>query len=209
MASFCTKCGAALSPEGQFCTACGAPAAPSGFVQAPAGAPVYAQPPSSGNTAVKIILVVIAVLIGMGILSALLAGFGVWRLSRIARANRDGVTFSTPNGAVTTGGGIDVTEEELGLPIYPGAVHGEGGMRIRTGNRSMVTATYSTPDAPNKVLDFYKSKLDGNASVIQTGTGGVISSGERDKESWMITVSADPALNGGKTKIAIMHAKRS
>ncbi len=170
---------------------------------------MYAQPASSGSNAVKIILIVIAVLIGMGILSAMLAGFGVWRLSRMARVNRNGVTFSTPNGAITTGGAMDVTEAELGLPIYPGAVHGEGGMRIHSGNSSMVTATYSTPDPPNKVLDFYKSKLDGNASIIQTGTGGVISSGQRNKESWMITVSADPALNGGKTKIAIMHAKKS
>ena len=81
-------------------------------------------------------------------------------------------------------------------------------MRIHSGNSLMVTANYSTADSPNKVIDFYRNKLGGNSSVIQTGTGGIITSGQRDNESWMVTVSADSVANG-KTKIAIMHAKKS
>ena len=81
-------------------------------------------------------------------------------------------------------------------------------MRIRSNKDSIVTATYSTTDSPDKVLDFYRSKLNGNVSLIQNETGAILTSGEHGKESWMITVSSD-GLNGAKTKIAIMHAKKS
>ena len=217
MASFCTKCGAALSPDKQFCTACGAPVG-AAVPGAPVAPPVYgqpagvpAQPASSGNTALKIILIVVGSVVGLCVIAVIIVTFGVWRMSRAIHANRSGgITLSTPTGTVTTGGAGAVSEADLGVAIYPGATRQEGGMQINSGTGSMVTAVYSTPDSLSKVIDFYKSKLGETSSVIQTGTGAVITSASQNSagehnESMVITLTSDP---DGQTKIAIMRTRR-
>ena len=83
-------------------------------------------------------------------------------------------------------------------------------MQINSGTGSMVTAVYSTPDSLSKVIDFYKSKLGETSSVIQTGTGAVITSASQNSagennESMVITLTSDP---DGQTKIAIMRTRR-
>ena len=98
VASFCTKCGAVVSPEGIFCAVCGAPTSSPDTQRAP-GRRVRVQPAPAGSSAIKIILIVVAVLIGMGILTTLLTGFGIWRMSRAVRMSRGGVTLSTPEGS--------------------------------------------------------------------------------------------------------------
>ncbi|MFY9938088.1 MAG: zinc ribbon domain-containing protein [Silvibacterium sp.] len=210
MASFCTKCGTALPPNTQFCTACGAPAGTvAGAPPLPYGQPIAATapPPPSGN-AVKIILIVVGVIVGLGMLSAIIFAIGVWRVSRAVRAtqNGDSVTLSTPSGSITAGR-TAVSDADLGVPIYPGAARAEGGMQINSGTGSMVTVVYSTSDPIGKVVDFYKSKLGENTSVIQTGNGAVITSGKENKEGLVITISPDTSANGGQTKITIMRTQ--
>lgn len=223
MAAFCTKCGAGLTPGVQFCTACGTPA---GSAAAP---PVYGQPPAYGQPAayvqpaygqpvavpvqhppantnvVKIILIVVGALLGISLLSVIIFMFA---MSRIFHVNRrgDGITINTPNGAITTGSNPSVSEADLGVPIYPGASRQDGGgMQINSANGSMVTVIYTTPDPVSSVVDFYKGKLGGNVSVIQTGTGAMISAGEQNKQGVIITVGTD--TNEGGTKIAIIRTK--
>ena len=209
MAAFCTRCGAALAPSVQFCTACGAPAG------APAvGPPVYGQPavapvqpaPANSNV-VKIVLIVAGVIVGLGLLSAMAFMFGMWRLSHAVHVSRSGdVVLSTPNGTISTGDASAVSEADLGVPIYPGATRREGGMQIKSATGSMVTVVFSTPDPVSKVVDFYKEKLGDNTSVIQSGTGAVISAGEQNKRGVVITIGTDNGSDGG-TKIAIMRTK--
>jgi hypothetical protein len=210
VATFCTKCGAALTPGVQFCTSCGAPVAAASPATPP---PAYGQPvavpagaPSaSGTNAVKIILIIAGVLAGLVILSIIVFMFA---MSRVFHVNHrgDGVTISTPDGTITTGNSSSASEGDLGVPIYPGAARREGGMTINGPNGSMVTAVYSTSDSVGKVVDFYKDKLGGNASVIETGTGAVISAGTNNKDAMIITVGADNS-GGGGTKIAIVRTK--
>ncbi|HEV2275031.1 MAG TPA: zinc ribbon domain-containing protein [Acidobacteriaceae bacterium] len=210
MASFCTSCGAPLAADVQFCMACGA-RAPVGAVGPGQAAPVFAQPASQeAGSAVKIVLIVVGVFVGLAMLSAILFAFGVWRVSRSMHMKHagGGVILSTPGGSITTGPGSTVSDADLGVPVYPGASRRDGGMEIHSANGSMTTSVYTTTDPPGKVLDFYKNKLGANASVIETGHGGILTAGERNQESWMITVDAD-ASDGGKTKIAIMHGKKS
>jgi hypothetical protein len=216
MAAFCTRCGVALSPGTQFCTACGALAAPPGIPSSAAAAsayaqpaPAYGQPAPSGTSPLKVILIVVGVLIGLALLSILLFAFGVWRVSRTIHANGGGhgLILSTPGGTVTTGGASSVSDADLGIPIYPGAARGEGGLRVQSADGDVFTATYSTPDPPGKVIDFYKSNLPADASVMESGRGALITSGNKEKESWMITVNGDSS-EGGKTRITIMHAKK-
>src|ERR1017187_9602003 len=79
LASFCANCGAALSPGNQACAACGAPAA-----GVPFAAPVLTATPaaSTGGSALKIVLIIVAIVVGLGILGMGAAGFAVWRISR-------------------------------------------------------------------------------------------------------------------------------
>jgi len=212
VAAFCTRCGAALAPGVQFCTSCGTPAgavAPPGVVSGavygqPGAAPV--QPAPGGSGAVKIILIVVAVIVGLGILSGMAFMFGVWRLSHAVHVSNSGdVVLSAPNGSISTGSS-GVSAADLGVPIYPGASRQAGGMQINTATGSMVTVVFSTTDPIDKVVDFYKGKLGDNASVIQSPTGAVISAGEKNKQGVVITVGTDNS-NGGATTIAIMRTK--
>jgi len=209
VATFCTRCGAALTPSVQFCTACGAPAGapavPPPLYRQPAVAPV--QPAPQGSSAVKIILIVVGVIVGLGLLSSMAFMFGVWRLSRAVHVSRSGdLVVATPNGTVSSGDGSAVSEADLGVPFYPGATRREGGMQINSASGSMVTVVFSTPDPVGKVVEFYKEKLGDNTSVIQSGTGAVISAGEQNKQGVVITIGADNGSNGGTT-IAIMRTK--
>jgi len=210
--AFCTKCGAGLAPGVQFCTVCGAaaPAATSGqptYAQAgytqPVGAPVQ---PAPGGSAVKIILIVVAVVVGLGLLSSAIFVFSMWRLSRAVHVNSrgDGVTLSTKDGTITAGSGVTVNEADLGVPVYPGAARREGGVQINSGNGSMVTAVFSTTDPVEKVVDFYRDKVGANASVIQSPDGAVISSGDNNKQGVMITIGKNES--DGSTSITMIRA---
>ena len=84
MASFCAKCGAEISPDKQFCSACGAPAAVGGAVYAPVQ-PV-AAPAQSGSGAVKIVLIVVAVIVENGGYGAAVAAPIVRDVLRVALA---------------------------------------------------------------------------------------------------------------------------
>ena len=73
MAAFCVSCGAPLAEGVKFCSKCGAvvQAAPSAPVSAAPTAPAPATPASGGsNTAVKIIIGVLAVLVFLSLLVA-------------------------------------------------------------------------------------------------------------------------------------------
>lgn len=208
----CTKCGAGLAPGVQFCTACGAPAGAANAPGLPGQQPVYGQPglqpAASGSTVVKIILIVVGVVVGLGLLSSLIFMISMWRLSRAVHVNSngDGVTLSTKDGTITTGAAATVSEADLGVPIYPGATRREGGVQINSRNGSMVTVVFSTADPMDKVVDFYRDKVGANASVMQSPTGAVISSGDNNKQGVMITVGKDG--NNGATSITIIRAKK-
>jgi hypothetical protein len=225
VATFCTRCGVALSPDKNFCSACGAPTTASGNTDAPAGPPVYSAPatyqtpptyppaaavqPGSGGGALKIILILVAVAVGLGLLMVMFLAFGAWRISRAVHVNRagGGITLSTPGGTVTTGGASTISDDDLGVPAYPGAVRAQGGMQIHTAKGSMVTAAYTTSDPSSQVLAFYKSKLGQDVAVVDTGQGAIITSGNRDKEGVMITITTNASSKDGATKIVIVHSK--
>jgi hypothetical protein len=229
MAMFCTKCGVALSADKNFCTACGAAVAGPVIPPAPVEATIYPQaaayqspspgpgayPPAApipakpGGGAVQIVLILVAVVVGVGLLMMMVFAFGAWRISRAVHMNRagNGITLSTPGGTVTAGGVSTISDADLGVPAYPGAVRGDGGMQIHTANGSMVTASYTTADPSSQVLAFYKSKLPENVSLIETGEGAIITSGNREKDGVMITVTTNSFSTGGKTKIVIVHSK--
>ena len=219
MASFCTKCGTAVTGDNAFCTSCGAPigaaaAPPSGFV-APASnapgssAPAYAAPVAvqqkSGSSALKIILIVVAVFVGLGILSVAGFMFFIWHVSKAVHISQNGggsVTVSTPGGSFSAGN-ANVTASDLGVDIYPGATQQKGAVRVSTPNGTAVTAAFVTNDSMDKVVDFYKGKLGSGASVYTSDNSAVLSVASEDKKTnTMVTIGVE----SGQTKIAIMHS---
>ena len=216
MASFCTKCGTANTGDNAFCTKCGAPVgvAAGSVSAAPASnAPVtsaYAQPVAppakGGNSALKIILIIVAVFVGLGILSVCAVMFGIWRVSKAVHVSSNGgVTVSTPTGTLTEGNAGTVNAADLGVDIYPGATQQQGAVRVSTPNGSAITAAYVTSDSLDKVVDFYKGKLGPSASVFQSDKSAVLSATSDDKKSSvMVTIATESS--SGQTKIAILHS---
>jgi hypothetical protein len=214
MASFCSKCGAELSADTRFCGGCGAPtgfaassAAPAGVVtagQVPAGQAPAATAPSSG--ALKIVLIIVGVLVGLGMLSAVAVMFGIWRISKSVHVDQSGgVTISTPGGKLSAGGasGAHLTESEIGAPIYPGAIAEEGGFKLGAESGSMATYVFKTSDSVPQVLAFYRDKFGPKTSVMETPQGGIVTAAKNDNEGIMVTVGRDEGED--KTSIAITH----
>jgi len=221
VASFCTKCGAAVSPDAPFCTACGAPTgaaaiqpgAPpaSNYTYAAAPAAPVAPPSSGGGSALKIILIIVGVFVALGIIAVSIFAFTVWRVSRAIHVdgNGDNMSVHTPGGTVSASTAKTYSAEELGTDIYPGAQTGDGSMKVDLPGVKMVTGIYLTTDSKDQVVDFYKAKLGSGASVMDTSETTMITLGRGQQDSVMVTVTQNPSQDNGKTKIAIVHTKKS
>jgi hypothetical protein len=217
MANFCTKCGAGLAEGVKFCTKCGAavggaapaatpPAAPAAAPQATAAAAPAAKPATPSGGGMKVVLIVIAVFVGLGILGAMALGLGLWRLSRTVDVDRSGqVTVTTPKGKVTVGAQqTPVTEAQLGVPLYPGSKQQEGALEITGEEGSMHTYVFKTSDSPQQVMAFYRERLGTEAaSYVETPEGGMITSTKGKKDGFWITIGQDE----GETVITIMHGR--
>ncbi|MGA8869763.1 MAG: zinc-ribbon domain-containing protein [Candidatus Acidiferrales bacterium] len=207
MDRFCAKCGAELSAGTKFCTACGAPTSPAVQPVTPAGQgpAAVAQAPAKSSGALKIILIVIGIFVGLGVLTAALVIFGVWRVSKAVHVDRSGsVTISTPEGRISAGQTpAHVTEAEVGAPIYPGAVSAEGGIKFGAASGSMATYVFMTSDSVQQVLAFYRGKFGPKATVMETPSGAMVTSAKSDNEGTLVTIGHDDS--DGKTSIMITH----
>ena len=181
----------------------GAPIPPNPVYQ---NVPTPVQPPpsaSSGNTVLKVILIVIGIIVLLCVIVAGVIGFAAYRVSKSFHKDSKGnVSISTPSGTITTGTSASVSAADLGVDPYPGANHtNEGSMNMKTPTGSMVTSVFSSSDPADKIVDFYKSKLGDQASIVQTSNGTILSGGEKDKNSVMVTITPED----GHSKIVIMH----
>ena len=214
MASFCSKCGAELSSDTKFCGGCGTPtgfaaaaATPAGV--APAGQVAVGQAPTAAapsSGALKIVLIIVGVIVGLGMLSAVAVMFGIWRISKHVHVDQSGgVTISTPGGKFSTGGTstAHLTQREVGAPIYPGAVAEEGGFKLGAESGSMATYVFKTSDSVAQVMAFYRDKFGPKSSVIETPQGGIVTAAKSDNEGIMVTIGRDEGED--KTSIAITH----
>ena len=169
-----------------------------------------APPQKSGNTALKIILIIVVAFVGLGVLAAAGFGYFAYRVSRAVHISNKGggaVEISTPGGSFSAGN-TTVSASDLGVDIYPGAAAQKGAVRISTPSGTAITGVFETTDSLDKVVDFYKGKLGSGASVYQSDKGAVLTlADEAKKTSVMVTISADDP--DGKTKIAIMHSTSS
>ncbi len=204
MANFCAKCGAAFSTGEQFCKTCGNPAVATAepVPAQPVGAPV-----KSGGNAVKIILIIVAVVVGVAILGFGMAGYTAYRIARSIHVNGPGgqVMMETPAGKMTVNPSETFSASDLGTDLYPGAQSTRGGMRMQMPTGSMVTGVFLTADSKQQVIDFYKGKLGGAAVVMESSEGAVISVNKGQQESIVVTITARPSQDEGKTRVTILH----
>jgi len=224
MAQFCTKCGTPL-PEGmKFCTGCGAtigepsappaPAAPAPAAPIPAPtAPAAAAPAaSSGSPVVKIVLIVLAVLILFGLLSAGACVYFVYRAKQKMRQFETTIHSTLPMptgtpqvpaqpGAPATAPGQPTTPAvDTGVPAYPGATAAEGQGEMSLGVGGVKVQQYTTSDSVDKVVAFYKDKLGSTAMVTQSGQQALV---QVVGSNGVINVVIASDAGSGKTKITI------
>jgi hypothetical protein len=169
--------------------------------------PAFAPAKSGGNTAVKIVLIIVAVFVCLGILGASIVGYGIWRVSRAVHMNSSTgeAIINTPSGSFSANPTKKFTADELGIDIYPGASQSKEGMRLTLPTGSMIAATYVTSDSKDQVVSYYKDKLGSQATTMDTGDGALLSVNKSKQDSVMVTVTQKESQAGGKTQIHIVH----
>jgi len=201
--AFCNSCGTTLDPGAQFCTKCGAtqPIGKAASSLPVSATPVPPPPVQKNSNALKIILIVVALIVGIGVLGVAAVSFIGYRIATHTRVrNHDGnVQVETPFGSVQTSTDPDEAARDLGIDSYPGAAVVKGSTsRMNMGNMHTAAADFESSDPPGTVADFYKSKVPG-ANVISSENDRytIIST---DKKN-MLTISIEP--KDGKTRIHI------
>ena len=197
--AFCTSCGAQLDPSAQFCVKCGTRQAAGTGGASAASAPA----PSSGGGALKIILLVVAGIILVGVIGSVITMLFVGKRlhdARVSIREHGGeATIQTPMGTIRTQRDPDMIKRDLGVDIYPGARAIEGGSEVQSMGMHNVTGIFETGDSVDKVGEFYHQRYP---KAIYNTTDREASIIAGDKGS-MVTIHAQE--EGGKTKITIVN----
>jgi hypothetical protein len=210
--AFCNSCGSVIDAGVRFCPKCGKPtsaagAAPQGVVpppspMAPAAVP-QGQPVAAtgGNNAVKIVLIVVAVIVGIGIIGAVTVGFVIHRaISRTHIESRDGnVRVHSPFGNVETSTDPEEAAKNLGVDVYPGSRVVKGSAANMTfGKAHTAAAQFETIDSPDIVAQFYRSKYPSATFSSSEADHFTLIAGGKEN---VTTITVEP--EEGKTRISI------
>jgi hypothetical protein len=212
--AFCNACGANIAEGAGFCGKCGAaqlgetgprraPTFPAGE---PTGGPTLGAPTPHGNTLKPLLIAlgIILVIAGVAIAALTIIGLQIARQTRVR--NRDGnVRIESPFGTVeTTNNPVDLGRQ-LGVDVYPNAQVLRGKVaNINVAGMHTVAAEFETNDPPDKVADFYKSKLP-NATVSVSGEDHCsIVSTEKNN---LVTINIEPHGAGTWIKVANISGK--
>jgi hypothetical protein len=202
--AFCNSCGANLEAGAKFCYKCGATVAAAPGVVATSAAPV--TPTTGGSSALKIILIVVAVIVRIGILGMVTVGIVGYRIAKSAHVSQQGdhVKVDTPFGSVETSKDPEQAAKDLGIDIYPGAeVQKNGASSATFGNIRTVTAMFESSDAPDKICTFYKSKFP--AATVSSSHQNHCTIVSNDRKN-MVTINIEG--EGDTSKIQITNVTR-
>lgn len=156
--------------------------------------PAFYPPPKKGPSALKIVLIIVGIFVGLALIGIGLLSYGIYKVAKSANIT----TSAQP-----------LTEADLGVPIYPGAVQNKDVMRIIVLGEDTVTASYLTTDAKDKVIAFYQGSLGSAAQTRSTFNGEVFMVNKGAGETISVTVSQSSSLHEGKTQIVISHATKA
>jgi len=203
--AFCNSCGATLNPGTKFCNKCGAVAAAG--PSAPAAATPSAAAPTGGSSALKIILIVVAVIVGIGILGVATVGIVGYRIAKSAHVRQEGghVKVETPFGNVESSQDPAQAAKDLGVDVYPGAeVQKNGASSATFGAIHTVTANFESSDSVDKVCTFYKSRFPNAMATTSDQNRCTILS--NDQKGNMVTINIEP--NGDASKFQITNVSK-
>ncbi len=147
-----------------------------------------------GPSALKIVLIVVGIFVGLGLIGVGFLSYGVYKVMKSSN-----ITASTRQ----------VTEADLGVPIYPGAEQGQASVRMTIAGKNMLTANFLTPDSREQVIAFYKSNLGPDARATTSFNGESFTLDRGAGELVAVSVTEQPGGIGGKTQIVIMHATKA
>jgi len=115
-------------------------------------------------------------------------------------------TVSIPGMSMSADSGMKFTSSELGVDIYPGAdTSKSGNMRMNIAGNSVVTATFTTPDNKDQVIQFYKEKLGSDSTSMEFGDSAILTAKKSEHESITVTVTEGANQAAGKTQFVIQH----
>jgi hypothetical protein len=170
-----------------------APPNPPGAATAAAAVKPPAQVRAASPGSAKKIKPSTIALIAVGLIGIAIVFLIAWRsLSAISGSGDSGQSTATSTGPVHA--------SELGIDIYPEARALSDGDRSTSPDGSVVSQDFVSGDPMNKVVDFYRTRMTGYASIFADGSAIVVSI-TRAQESIRVIVS--PAQSGGKTRISI------
>lgn len=215
--AFCNSCGATLAAGTRFCNKCGAPqlasapagtsAAPGVTPAAPTPAPIPSPAATGGSSALKIILIVVAVIVGIGLLGMVTCGIVIHRAFKSAHVSQQGdhVKAETPFGTFETSKDPEQVAKDLGVDIYPGAeMRKNASTSVTIGSVHTVTAILDSSDSMDKVCAFYRTKFP-NAMTSSSDQShcSIVSSDQKN----MITINVEPDGDGSKLQITNVSKK--
>ena len=116
------------------------------------------------------------------------------------QANKDGMTMTNEKGEVSSMSTSAVTEAELGLPFYPGSAPlKDRDMKINADGKQTYLSARSTSDSPEKVVEFFKSKVKTASSTSAEKFGSVIGKLEDGRDVNLMAMVKDD----GTTEVQI------
>lgn len=205
--AFCNSCGASLESGAKFCAKCGASQPLSGTVPVATPSTSTTAPsaaPAQGGSALKVILIVVAVIVALGIVGIGTLSFVAWRIARHTRVEeRNGnVRVESPFGTVvesTTN--PDDAAKNLGIDLYPGARLLKGNAaNVSVAGIHTVAAEFESDDSVDKVAAFYQSKFpQATVSTKHTDHTTIISTDNKN----LITINIE--AEAGKTRIKVAN----
>ena len=167
----------------------------------PAEKPTSAKDDATSSTAKKFLIYYIGPVVGGGLaifLALRIVGYFAARGEQGLSANPG--TAQSQGAAPSPG---NASESQLGVDVYPGADVLSGADRSTSGDNVVVSASFSTHDPTAQVIDFYKSRMRGFASIYADTGGVVVSSQPSPQES--IRVAITQVQSDGTTRIYITH----
>lgn len=116
------------------------------------------------------------------------------------KSTKDGISVTNEKGERATMGLSSVSEQDLGLPFYPGSSALENrDMRVEANGGKTFLSVRTTGDAPSKVLDFYKGKVK-DAALTSTDKFGSINGKLEDGRKVMVMAMTQ---DSGKTEVQV------
>jgi hypothetical protein len=174
--------------------------------------PVAPPPPRSGSHILAIVLLVLALIV---LVSVVTVWTGLRFLARSVQVQVEGgaggkkeVSIKTPVGSLEVRS--DISEAQLGLPIYPGAkrMKDKDSATVNLGlpgkqNLRIVAAKFETADPLEKVRDFYKHRLGSEVTKFteKNQEGNTVFEIKHDDQEKVVALES----KGTGTQIALLR----